>query len=37
LERMGFRCVELFAGSDCAAFEPATAKTMWAFGQRGAD
>jgi len=36
LERMGFRCVELFAGSDCAAFEPATAKTMWAFGQRGA-
>ena len=37
LERMGFRCVELFGSSDCAAFERATAKTMWAFGQRGAD
>lgn len=35
LERMGFSCVELFASSDCAAFEPAMSKTMWVFGQRG--
>jgi hypothetical protein len=34
-ERVGFSCVELYASSDCASFEPAISKTMWAFGQRG--
>jgi ubiquinone/menaquinone biosynthesis C-methylase UbiE len=36
LERSGFSGVELFASSDCAAFEPATSQTMWVFSQRGA-
>jgi ubiquinone/menaquinone biosynthesis C-methylase UbiE len=36
LNRMGFTGVQLFADSDCAPFLPATSKTIWAFGQRGA-
>jgi hypothetical protein len=34
LQRTGFSGVELFASPNCAAFEPATSATMWAFGQR---
>ena len=36
LKRMGFTGVKLFSDSDCAPFRPATSKTIWAFGQRGA-
>jgi hypothetical protein len=36
LERLGFTGVEPFASSDCAVFEPATSKAMWAFGRRPA-
>jgi hypothetical protein len=36
LKRMGFTGVELFANSDSAPFRPATSKTIWAFGRRGA-